>query len=84
MLPLKSGEMLSIFLVFNYIMKLVRVFLQVVKLVIRIGFLGVVEMQKLVSAVAHAIMTHDIMLSRTIIIMVIEILSPILGCSAIF
>jgi len=63
------------------VVKLIGVALEVVKLVIRQGgVLGVVEVQKLIATVAHTIVTHHVVFCWTVVVVIVEVLAPILGC----
>ena len=77
-LALKALEVLGVLGIRHYIMEFVRVFLQVIKLIVGVGILRPVEMQEFVSPVAHAIMAHHIVLGRAIVVVIVEILAPVL------
>ena len=74
-LQLQAVQVLGVFLLSYYIMQLVGVFLQVVKLVVAVAF--PIEVQKLVASVAHPIVTHDVMLSRAVVVVIVEVLTPV-------
>ena len=69
--------MLGIRSIADNVVKFVGVFLQVVKLVVAVTL--AIEVQQLVAPVAHSIVTHDVVLGGTIIVVIVEVLTPILG-----
>ena len=70
-LQLQASQVLGILLLSYYIMQFVGVFLDVVELIAG-SFLSV-EVQELVSAVAHAIVAADVVFGGAVVVVVVEV-----------